>query len=463
MKGNRQQRAMLRGLKSEPGATLAQREQKGFRIEYPNAAGIDVGGSNHWVCVPPDRDVEPVRCFGSCTADLEVLGEWLTRCRITHVALESTGVYWISLFEFLDRRGFHVLLVNGQQSYRVAARKSDVLDCQWLQQMMTFGLLSGSFRPADAICEIRAVVRLRERYVRDAGRAGQHMDKALVQMNVHLGRVLADLTGTSGLAIIRAMLQGERDPQALADLCDPRVHTPREEVARQLKGNWRREHLLALELALNDYDLKHVAIARCDTEIQRALEAMPRIAGVVPPPRHTKQSNKQRKRTVHNALRQALYQAIGVDLTAIPCIDVDTALTLYTEIGTDLSHFPSSMHFCAWLNLAPPTHISGGKRLPHRPKHIHNRAGEALKQAVVNAQCSQTLIGAAHRARLARMPKVCAIKATAHQLARILYCMLTRGQAYVEQGMAVYEEQSRQRKMRHLRRCAHQLGVKIVT
>lgn len=431
-------------------------------VVYPDAAGIDVGGSQHFVCVPADRDVESVRSFGAFTVDLEALADWLARCRIRQVALEATGVYWIPLFELLERRGFEVLLVNGRQTRQVTGRKSDVLDCQWIQQLMMFGLLNASYRPADRYCALRAVVRLRAQLIRDVVRAVLQMDKSLVQMNVQVGRLLADLGGQSGLAIIRAILAGERDGTRLAGLCDPRVRTPQEEIAKSLVGNWRDEHLLALRLAMARHDLIQQQIAQCDLEIDRYVSELQCSTQAVPAPRTAARTNKRHTAKAVERLRTLLYQAMRVDLTAIPSIEVDTALVLLSEIGTDLSRFPTSQHFCAWLNLAPGTRISGGKRLGGAPKRSFNRAGEALKRAAVNLRHSQTFLGAAHRARLARMPKACAIKATAHQLARLIYAMVSNGQAYAERSLDQHEAEQRQKQIRQLQRRASRLGFEVI-
>jgi transposase len=436
-----------------------EQKQQTMSVLYPDSAGIDVGSREHFVCVPADRDAQPIRSFASFTEDLNALAQWLTSCRIRQVALEATGVYWIPLFELLDRLGFEVILVNGRQTRRVAGRKSDVLDCQWIQQLMMFGLLSGSFRPADALCSIRAVVRQRARLIRDGQRAVQHMDKALVQMNVQLGRLLADLSGKSGLAIIRAILAGERNGATLAALCDRRVQASREEIAKSLVGSWRNEHLLELKHAVAKYDLFLGLIAECDGKIESDVVALQRLPDPPPDPRHKPRKNKRHTAQAQSRLRTMLYQAMGVDLTAIPTIEVDTALVIFTEVGPDLSCFPSSEHFCAWLNLAPGTRISGGKRLGRAPMPAINRVGEALKTAAANARKTDTFIGAAHRARLARMTKACAIKATAHQLARLIYAMVTRGQAYVEHGIDAFETEHREKQLRQLRRKAAHFGL----
>lgn len=433
-----------------------------LRVMYPDSAGIDVGSREHFVCVPGDRDEQSVRSFGACTADLHALATWLKRCKIKQVAMEATGVYWIPLFEVLERAGFEVILVNGAQTANAKARKSDVLDCQWIQQLMSYGMLRGSFRPADAFCAIRAMVRQRATLIRDAQREVQHMDKALVQMNVQLGRMLSDLSGKSGLSIIRAIVSGERNPERLAELRDRRVRASVEEVAKSLLGNWRDEHLLALKQSLSRFDLTQSQIDECDRHICAAADALRTSTDPPPDPRSKPRKNKRHSAQEQAQLRELMYQVMGVDLTAIPTIDVDTAMVIMSELGTDWSCFPTCEHFCSWASVAPGTRISGGKRLFTAPNAAKNRVGEALKRCAVNARNSPTIIGAAHRARMTRLPKACAVKATAHQLARLIYAMVTRGQAYVEQGMEAFEERQRDRQMRHLRRRAAQFGFEVV-
>lgn len=431
-------------------------------VMYPDSAGIDVGSREHFVCVPGDRDERSVRSFGPCTADLHALAAWLKRCKIKQVAMEATGVYWIPLFEVLDRAGFEVLLVNGAQTANVKARKSDVLDCQWIQQLMSYGMLTASFRPADAFCAIRAMVRQRATLIRDAQREVQHMDKALVQMNVQLGRMLSDLSGKTGLSIIRAIVSGERDPKCLAELRDRRVRATEEEVAKSLLGNWRDEHLLALKQSLARFDLTQSQIDECDRHICAAAEVLRTSTEPPPDPRSKPRKNKRHSAQEQEQLRELTYQVMGVDLTAIPTIDVDTAMVIMSEVGADWSCFPTCEHFCSWVALAPGTRVSGGKRLSNAPNTAKNRVGEALKRCAVNARNSPTIIGASHRSRMARLPKACAVKATAHQLARLIYSMVTRGQAYVEQGMDVFEERQRDKQLRQLRRRAAQFGFEVV-
>lgn len=439
---------------------VRKKAQRHFQLIHPNCAGIDIGSREHWVGVDPCHGLA-VRSFTTFTDDLVKLADWLEQLKISVIAMEATGVYWIPLFELLDARGFDVYLVNSRATRQISGRKSDVLDCQWIWQLMSHGLLRGAFRPADAICSLRALVRQRATKVRDQAKALNRIQKALSQMNVQLANVISDISGVTGMKILRAILQGERDPRKLARLRDGRIKADEDTIARSLQGNWRVEHLHALDQEVACYDFLEIQIAACDAQITRALERMPMRE-------ESPQLSKKVLRSPHRsnqeqtALHQALWKMLGVDLTAIPTIGVDTALMLACEIGPDLSKFPSMKHFCSWLGVAPPTRISGGKQLPGKGPKVNNRAAQALKQAASNARNDQSFIGASHRARLARMDSGCAIKATAHQLARLIYAMLTKGQPYIEMGIEVFETQSKERQYRALLRKARKLGMELV-
>lgn len=424
----------------------------------PNAAGIDIGSASHYVAVPPNRSDMPVREFPSFTADMNALADWLTECGITTVAMESTGVYWIPLFELLESRGFDVLLVNARHVKNVSGRKSDVLDCQWLQQLLSYGLLSGAYRPADEICRLRSVVRSRENLVRDQGRLVQRMQKAYTEMNIQLGNVLSDLAGTSGMAITRAILKGERDPLVLAALCDGRIRSSQAQVAKSLEGNWRTEHLLSLRVAVNLYDAYSAQILECDTELERLLKTLEKHGA--PPPSEKRRSPSRNAPSFD--IRVALYKLSGVDLTRINGIDVNTALKVLSEIGPDLSRFPSAKHFCSWLGLAPGTRVSGGKILSAKIPRRQNRAAQALRLSAAALRSSQSALGAYYRRMCSRMDKGSAIVATAHKLARIVYALLTKGEAFVDAGEKVYEERYHQRVVKNLEKRAKEMGFVLM-
>ena len=432
--------------------------KQGNRLEvlHPECAGIDIGKSKHYVAVGAHCCADLVRHFGAFTDELEALGQWLMGCGVRVVAMESTGVYWIPVYELLDRLGFEVHLVNPRATKQVSGRKSDVLDCQWLQQLMSYGLLKGAFRPPDEVCVLRSYVRQRARLGQDAARCIQHMQKALSEMNVHLDTVLSDIMGKTGQQILRAIVNGERDGAVLAEYRDRRVKADVQTIARSLRGSWREEHVFALSQALARYDFLQAQILACDEHIAATLDTMchDEVAREALP--------ASARGVRERALQEALRRALGVDLTAIATIGTETALTIAAEIGPDLSRFPSCEHFCSWLTLAPGTQISGDKALRGKPVKRVNRAGQALRMAATSARNSQSFIGAAHRARLSRLDTPRAVKATAHPLARLIYAMLTRGEAYVDRGMEQFEIHRRERQLRSLNRKARQLGFSIV-
>jgi transposase len=438
-----------------------KKSKQRLTIIHPDCAGIDVGSREHWVAVDPERDEEPVRRFSAFTDDLKALADWLEAMGVKMVAMEATGVYWIPLYEVLDARGFEVYLVNSRATRQVSGRKSDVLDCQWIWQLMAHGLLSGAYRPADAVCSLRSLVRQRDTKVAEQARCTAHMQKALTQMNVQLDQVVSDLTGKTGMAIVRAIVAGERDPQVLAKRRDGRLRADEATVARSLYGNWREEHLFALAQALAHHDFLEQQIGECDRLIEATLQHLPKKAEEIPAPSKVLRS-EHRTKAQQSQLHRALYEVMGVDLTAIPTLGIDTVLVLASEVGPDLSRFPTMEQFCSWLNVAPPTRISGGKALPGRAPKVFNRAGQALRQAAMSARHSDSFIGAAHRARLARMDGAQAVKATAHQLARLIYAMLTKGQPYIEKGIENFEMLRRDRQLRALQRKASKLGMQLV-
>ena len=418
-------------------------------VVHRDCAGIDVGKRKHYVAVDAGRFEDPVRQFGTFTGNLEAMACWLASCGVRQVAMESTGVYWIPLFEVLDRAGFEVHLVNPRATKQVSGRKSDVLDCQWIRQLMSYGLLRGAFRTPDALCAMRSYTRQREQLIRDRSRAVQHMQKALTQMNVQLDNVLSDLMGKTGELIVRAIVAGERDAAVLAKFRDRRCKADEATITASLRGNWRDEHVFALQQALARYDMLHGQIEECEARIDAELD------------RHT-DATASAPKSRERALRERLRQMLGADLVAIPTIGVETALTVAAEVGADLSRFPTPAHFCSWLGLAPGTRISGDKRLGGPPARRANRVGQALRMAASTARNSKTTIGAAHRRRLARMDTAKAVKATAHQLARLIYAMLTRGEEYVERDLATMETERRDRQLKNLQRQARHFNLALV-
>jgi transposase len=436
----------------------SSKSREALTLTHPNAAGIDVGSAAHYVAVPPDRDDEPVREFASFTADLHCLADWLEACGVDTVAMESTGVYWIALYELLEARGFTVLLVNARHVKNVSGRKSDVLDCQWLQQLMSYGLLRGAFRPAEQVCALRSLSRQREMLLKSQARLVQHMQKALAQMNLQLANVISDLVGATGQKILRAIVAGERDGQTLAALKDARIHASADDIAKSLQGNWRDEHLFALKQALSAFDFYATQLLECDRAIEAQLETLHVHHGSPVP---GKKRSRARNAPKFN-LREHLFKMCGVDLTRIDGIDVTTALAVLSEIGADMSKFPTVKHFTSWLGLCPGTKITGGKLMSGKTRRCANRAAQALRLAAAALRSSKSALGAYFRRLCSRMDKPKAVTAAAHKLARLIYTMLTKGQEYTDQGQDYYEERYRERVLRALSQRAAKLGMKIV-
>jgi transposase len=434
------------------------RKRESLEIAQPNAAGIDIGSSSHYVAVPADRDEKPVREFRSFTEDLEQLSDWLKSCEIEVVAMESTGVYWIPLFELLESRGFTVYLVNARHVKNVAGCKSDVLDCQWIQQLMSYGLLSGAFRPKDEVCALRSVSRQRDTLLSYQSQHIQHMQKALTQMNVQLGNVISDIVGETGQKIIRAILAGERDGVKLAKLKHGRIRPSEAEIAKSLRGNWRTEHLFALKQAVALYDFYGEQLSECDQQLEVMLKAMQIQTGDPGPSKRGSRSKNAPKFDV----RTYLFNLCGVDLTRINGIDSITALKVISEIGPDLSRFENAKHFTSWLGLCPGTKISGGKMLSGACKRTTNRAAQALRMAAMALRRSQSALGAYYRRLCARLDRPQAITATAHKLARLIYAMLTKGTEYVDEGQDYYEQRYQQRVVHSLSLRAEKLGFQLV-
>jgi transposase len=431
---------------------------------HTDAAGIDVGSRSHWVAIPAERDAQPVREFSSFTGDLYRLADWLASCNIKTVAMESTGVYWIPVFEVLESRGFEVLLVNAAHLQNVPGRrKSDVIDCQWIQRLHTFGLLRGSFRPGEDIVELRAYMRQRARLVQDAARYAQHMQKALMEMNLQVHHVLSDITGVTGMRIVRAILAGERDGQKLAELRDKRCQQSKERIAAALEGNYKREHLFVLEQAVTAYDAHQRMLEQCDHRIEEVLTelAARREAPIepCPPRRHGAATNNQPRFEIQSPLHRICG---NVDLTQIPGLAPATALNVLAEIGPDVSRWPTEKHFTSWLNLAPGTKITGGKRLSARRGPSKSRVGQALRQSAVAVGRTQSALGGFYRRIAARRGAGKAAVATARKLGVLVYRAMRYGQAFVETGLAAYEQQQNVRQLKHLHKRAAALGYQLV-
>lgn len=442
---------------------MSRSHRKSQALEQLNvdAAGLDIGATEIWVCVPDGRDADSVRCFATFTPDLHALADWLCTCGITTVAMESTGIYWIPIYEILEARGVTMCLVNAQATKNVSGRKSDVLDCQWIQQLHTYGLLAPSFRPPADICVLRSYVRQRESLLQARARQIQHMQKALNLMNLKLTSVLTDLTGLTGMQIVRTILAGERDPAVLARFRDPRCKASEADIVKALTGNYQPEHLFALRQAVEGFDFYTQQLIACDAEIEAQYAVFQPQVDLVEQPLPD-EKRRHRPHHPHFDLRTSLYQTIGVDLTAVTGIDVVLAQDILAEIGTDMSKWKTVKHFAAWLGLAPNNKSSAGKIKSRRTQKNSNRASTAFRLAAQAAGRTQTALGAFYRRIKAKHGAPIAITATAHKIARIVYHMLKHRTPYIEPGMEAYLDQQRKRSFRSLQRLAKKLNFQLV-
>jgi len=442
--------------------TAKGNELEGLPPLNRNAAGIDVGSAAHYVAVPTGRDAEPVQEFGSFTADLHRMAQWLKACKVDTVVMQATGVYWTALFDVLESYGFKVHVVNARHTKTLPGRKTDVLECQWLQKLHTFGLLNNSFRPAEEIRVLRSYMRQRENLVTAAGTAIQHMQKSLTEMNIQLANVISDISGTTGMKILRGIVKGERDPQKLAMHKHGRIQASRAEIARSLEGTWRRELLFVLEQSLELYDTYLEKIKQCDRRIDehlKTMEAKVDTQTATPEPRRMRRPRKHQPRF---DLRGQLFRITGVDLTQIDGVDVQTAQTIISEVGVDMSRWNSEKQFASWLGLCPDNRISGGKVLKRGTRHVVNRAATALRLAAWALLRSQSALGAKFRRLRSRLGAPKAITAMAHLLARLIYRMLKFGNEYVDKGMEYYETKYRQQQLQWVAKQAAVLNMQLV-
>jgi transposase len=438
-------------------------ENPGLEVVHPQAAGIDVGNGAHYVAVRPDRDREPVRRFECFTVDLHRLADWLQGCGVKTVAMQSTGVYWIPLYEILEERGFQVYLVNARHTKNLPGRKSDVQESQWLLKLHTYGLLNNSFQPPAEIRVLRTYWRQRGEHVRGAATCIQRMQKVLTQMNVQLANVISDLSGLTGQAIVRAILAGERDPWKLAQLRDPRIQASRKEICKSLEGNWRPELLFVLRQEVEMYDTYQRRVAECDQQLQNHLAS---FADNVPPLPSEEKLQRKKAKAAKNAprfdLSSELQRITGVDLTRIDGIDVMIAQTILSEVGRDMSRWNTEAHFASWLGLCPDNRITGDKVLGRGTRHVVNRAATALRMAANTLIRSHSYLGAQYRRLRAKLGAPKAITAMAHRLARLVCRMLKYGQQYIDKGTEYYEGRYRQQQLQFLRKKAAQLGFQII-
>jgi transposase len=471
--------------------TREQRKELGRRLQSPDpgleivnrhAAGIDVGSASHFVAVPPDRDPHPIREFGSWTAALEEMAAWLKACKIETVSVQATGVYWVVLCDVLEAAGLKVWVVNAQGTKNLPGRKSDVQECEWLRRLHAYGLLRNSYRPPAQIRGVRDLWRLRGRWVSEMGTTVQQMHKAMVGMNLQLSGSLSDTSGVTGMAIIRAIIAGERDKWKLAKLRQPTVHATEEEIAYSLEGTWREELLLELKQVVEHFDFIGRKIDELDGQLKSRMAAMP-SREVAPPaaqpveseavektgkeagkkgrPRKPKEK-KPPKNAPEFDLGAELTRLLGADLRIIDGVNLMIAQGFYTEVGPDLSAFPTEKHFTAWLGLTPQRSVSGGKVIKHEKKKVKNRLTAALRMGAETLERSQSYLGARFRHLKARLGGRKAVKAMARYLACLIYRLLTKGQVWVDRGEAYFEQKKSEREMLSLQRKARAMGMQLI-
>jgi len=432
-------------------------------VVHPEAAGIDVGGSEHWVAINPERDPEPVRRFGCFTADLREMARWLVQAGVRSVAMQSTGVYWMPVLELLEQYGLEVYLVNARHTKNLPGRKSDLQECQWLLKLHAFGLLNNSFQPTNQIRIARTLWRQRGNLVAQAGSAIQRMQKVLTEMNIQLANVLSDLSGVSGMKIIGAILEGERDPWQLAALARPEVKATPEDIAKSLEGNWREELLFILRQEVECYRFYQSKIVDCDLQLRQHLQSFGARVDIRAQPLGPKPKGKKGSRNAPQFdLRTELYRITGIDWTQINGIDVLTAQTVIAEAGADLNAFPSEKQFASWLGLCPTNEQSGGKILSRRTRKVVNRATVAFRNAAATLLRSQSYLGAQYRRLRTRLGAPKAITAMARKLACLFYRLIKHGQQYVDKGIEYYEARYRDQQIRSLAKKAHKLGLQLV-
>lgn len=448
-----------------------QAEDPGLMVVHGNAAGIDVGAQSHFAAVPPGRSEQPIREFGSWTAALHEMAAWLISCKIDTVAVQATGVYWLGLCDVLEKAGLKIWVVNAHGTKNLPGRKTDVQECEWLRKLHTYGLLRDSYRPPESIREIRDLWRLPERWVQEIGRALQQMQKSLTAMNLQLTNTVSDIGGVTGLAIIRAIVGGERDSRKLAKLRDPRVRASEDEIAHSLEGTWREAQLFELGQVVEHYDFLAKKIVELDKLLQQKMKTMPTREPVVVEQGTQAEAEqavwkRKRKKPSKNApkfgLEKELERVLGVDLTLIDGVHVLIAQTVYAEVGPDLSAFPSEAHFAAWLGLAPMRSVSGGKLIRHERKKMTNRLSLALRMGAETLENSKTYLGARFRNIKGRRGPAKAVKAMARYLACLIYRMMTKGQTWIDRGEAAYEAQRSVRELQFLTRKARALGMNLV-
>ena len=437
---------------------------KMLHIIKQNAAGIDIGASEIYIAVPDDRDDKPIRHFDTFTADLHTAAKWLKSCGIDSIAMESTGVYWIPVFQILESYGFDVVLVNARHVKNVPGRKTDVQDCQWLQYLHSVGLLRGSYRPPQEVCAVRSLLRHRDGLIKKASSHILHMQKALTQMNLQIHNVISDITGVTGLAIIDAILSGERNPKKLAALKNGRIKASKDTIAKSLEGDYLPEHVFTLKQSLQVYRHYQQMVAECDQEIENHLNNFDSRVDINknPPPPPTSTSRRGKGNEPNFDLRTEMYRIIGTDLTQIEGISAVTAHVFFSEVGCDVSKFPKSDNFASWLNLCPNNKITGGKVLSSQTLPGKNRLAKALQMSAMSLWRSQSYLGNYYRRKRAKNGAPSAITDTAHKLARIIYHLVKTGQQFDESVFSVQEKAHQKRALENIEKRAKTMGFKLV-
>ena len=438
--------------------TNKNKEQK-LSVINPDTAGIDIGSREHYVCVPADRDEKNVRTFKTFTGDLKEMAAWLKKCGVKTIAMESTGVYWIPVFQILEASGFEVIMVNARHIKNVPGRKTDVKDAQWIQQLHSYGLLSGSFRPNDQICELRTFTRQRDRLIKSAATHVNRMQKALNEMNIQLHHVISDITGVTGMNIIKSIIDGERDPHKLAQFRNANIKSDEKTIIKALEGDWRKEHIIVLKQELKIYEFYQKQISECDAAIETCYKEFDkRSNGDLT----NDKKQKKGKNSPKFDLQQLLYDAAGVDFTTIPGLSELTVQTIVSETGLDMDKWKTEQHFASWLGFSPTNKTTGGKVFDTRTRKVKNRASAAFRMAALNLGRGKTAIAGFYRRMKGRLGTPKAITATARKLACMFYRLLKYGQEYVEGGVEAYEKKYQETMVINLQKQAARLGFNVV-
>jgi len=431
----------------------------------PNAAGVDIGAVEIVGCVAGDETTQIVKAFGNYTVDLQAIGRWMKEHNIRTIAMESTGVYWIPLFEEMERQGFECLLISSRSLRRVSGRKSDIADAQWIQTLHSYGLLESSFRPQAELVALRTMLRHRGQLLEHRSPHIQQMQKALLQMNVQLSQALSDVTGETGQAIIRTIVAGERDALKLAAFRDRNCKKSAEEIGKALTGTWREEHLFIVKQSLELYDFYTKQVEDCDAEIDR-IYAMTRVdwegGALKPLPQKKRNSHSKNAPQNREEIRKHLKRISGVDLSVVDGFGVSLAQTVIMEVGTDMGKFPSEKHFCSWLGLAPKHEISGAKVLKNKTMKTKNRAGQAFRMAAQSVKRADCVFGSLYRRLKSRLDKAQATVATAHAIARVVYRMLKYKVEYEKISVEEYEKKYQEAQIKYMKKKAEKFGFQLV-